>query len=166
MSSTAIDCFYASAPAGEILYSTVEFASPAFEGGAIRVVRGYEDITVLLEDGSEAEFQASGIEIALPKTDNSGSQSLKFGLDNVHGTVQQAVDAANDAGEQVTVTYRSYLSSDLTTPAEPPIRMPLKKVSMEGATVNITAAYADIIGWAWPRRRYTTSFAPGLTYLT
>jgi len=37
--------------------------------------------------------------------------------------------------------------------------------SFSQSAVQVTASYNDIINRAWPRRRYTADFAPGLKYI-
>jgi hypothetical protein len=37
--------------------------------------------------------------------------------------------------------------------------------TMDGPTVQVEAGYYDLINMMWNRDRYTTDFAPGLTYL-
>lgn len=164
MPSQLLSIVYASAPTDQVALPTLELVSDAFDE-PIRVVQGYEDITVTLEDGSDASFEASGIEIALPAHDTSGQQSIQFGLDNVMGDVSQRIDAVHKSGYKVLLIYRLYLSSDLTEPAETPRRMVVKDVVMQGTAAKITASYQDIIGTAWPRERYNSEFSPGLIYL-
>lgn len=164
MASDALKRFYASADG--VMHNTLEFLSPGFTEGPIRVVRGYEDITVTLEDGTKATFEASGIEIALPKNDNSGSQSLQFGLDNVFGEVQARIDQADKAGYPIAVIYRGYLDSDLNEPAKIISGMKVRNASMEGPLVNVKAGYQNLITYGWPRLVYIVKKFPGLTYIS
>lgn len=110
-------------------------------------------------------FEAAGLDISLPPKDTSGQQNLTFVIDNVTGVAQAYLDDAISDGEAVTVTYRCYLASDLSAPAEPPTVMTLAGAQFERSTVQITAGYYDLLNTAWPRRRYTDDFAPGLKYL-
>ena len=156
-----LDVVYSSAPAAEVIISTLEIKHPtAFE--TIRICDGFEDQTVTLEDDSVVTFLAGGIDIALPKKDTSGQQTLAFAIDNVTGEAERAVDAAIEAGGQVTVIFRPYLYSDLSAPAEPPLVLTMVGGQFEGSVVQIEAAYFDLLNTAWPRKRYTLEFAPGL----
>ncbi|MEE4464090.1 DUF1833 family protein, partial [Azotobacter chroococcum] len=78
---------------------------------------------------------------------------------------QQQIDAALEAEERVTLVYRTYLSSDMSAPAEPPLRMTVMGGTITGTQVQISAGYFDLIGTGWPRDLYTLQFAPGLRYL-
>jgi hypothetical protein len=78
---------------------------------------------------------------------------------------QKLIDQAIESGERVTLIFRHYLSSDLSAPAEPPYRFVVREGGMEGSTLNVSAAFFDMINTAWPRNFYTADFAPGIKYL-
>lgn len=159
-----LDVVYSSAPASEVIIPTLEIRHPsAFD--PIRICAGFEDQTVTLEDDSVVTFIAGGIDVALPAKNTSGQQKLIFAIDNVTGQAQQAIDAAIAAGGQTSIIYRTYLSSDLTAPAEPPLYMTLVGGTFEGSTVQLQASYYDLLNTSWPRERYTLDFSPGLAYL-
>lgn len=162
---TLLSTLYASAPAAEVLIPTLEISHPSFPGGAIRTCAGFEDHTVTLEDGSVVTFTASGLDVSLPARNGSGQQNLAFAIENVTGIAQDAIDRAMEAGGQIEVIYRSYVASDLSEPAEPPLRMVLVGAEFRGANVQVTASYMDIINQAWPKDRYTATFAPGLKHI-
>ena len=102
--------------------------------------------------------------MALPKRNTAGTQVLTFAIDNVTGQAQQLVDQALESGARIYLTFRHYLSSDKSAPAETPLRFVVRDGSMEGSTLQVNAAFYDAINTAWPRRFYTASFAPGLRY--
>jgi hypothetical protein len=154
---------FASAGA-EVVIPTLEITCPVWETG-VCLCNGYEDHTCVTEDGRTLTFLAAGIEIALPKRDTSGAQVLSFAIDNVTGEAQRLVDQALDAGERIQIVFRHYLSTDKSTPAEPPLRLIARGGAMEGSALKVEAAFFDLINTAWPRRRYTLDFAPGLKYL-
>ncbi|WP_110640992.1 DUF1833 family protein [Salinicola sp. CPA57] len=155
---------YAAAPADEILLPTLEVAS---EGQAsIYTCGGFEDQLVTLETAQQVPFLASALSVSLPPRNNSGQQNLNFAMQNVTGEAQRFVDFAIEAGAPIYVIFRVYLLSDLSAPQEPPLRMVAKTPKFQNGTLQVTASYADIIGMAWPRRRYTAAFAPGLKYMS
>jgi hypothetical protein len=160
---TILAVVYASAPPAEVLIPTLEITHDSI--APIRLCAGFEDVVAEIEDGSSVRFEATAIGIALPKRDTSGQQHLTFALDGVSGIAQQRLDEALEAGGQVTITYRTYLASDLTAPAEPALVMTLVSGRFERATVQLQAAYYDLLNYAWPRDRYTAEFAPGIKYL-
>lgn len=160
---TIVARVYASAPADQVLIPTLEIAHPSIE--TIRICAGFDDQTVTLEDNSVVIFEAAGIEVALPKRDTSGQQQLTFALDGVSGIAQARIDDALEAGGPVTITYRTYLASDLSAPAEPALVMTLVSGMFQGGVVQLQAAYHDLLNYGWPRERYTAEFAPGIRYL-
>lgn len=159
---TVLEQVYASG--GDVIISTLELDSPVW-ASPILLCNGFEDQYCITEDGRAVMFQASGMAVALPNKGNSGNQTLTFAIDNVTGEAQQLIDQALEAEERVTMTYRAYLASDLTTPAEPPYRMSVLGGEIKGTAVQIQAGFYDLINSGWPRDLYTTEFAPGLKYL-
>ncbi len=161
---TILQRVYASAPADQILLPTLEIASSA--SPSIYTCGGFENHNLTLETGEEVEFIASALTVALPPRNASGQQNLNFAVENVTGQAQRFVDEALEAGVSIQVIFRIYLVSDPSSPQEPPLKMVAKTPKFSGPTLQVTASYADIIGRAWPRRRYTAEFAPGLKYMS
>lgn len=160
--SKLLEIVYASG-GDDVIIPTLEIKHSAFE--IIRTCAGFEHQTVTLETGETVTFTASGLDVSLPARNASGQQNLNFAIENVTGKAQRAIDDALAAGGRIDVIYRTYLESDLSTPAEPPLKMVLVGAEFEGASVQVTASYQDLIGYAWPRERYSVSFAPGLKYI-
>jgi hypothetical protein len=143
---------------------TLELASAAW-AAPILICQGFENQTCVTEDARILEFEAAGIDVALPKKNNTGGQSLQFAIDNVLGIAQQRIDEALEAGERVMMTCRVYVSSDLSFPAETPYRFVVQAGSMQGTTLNIRAGFFDVINTRFPRDLYTLGFSPGVRYL-
>lgn len=162
--SQLLERVYASAPSDEVIIPTLEIRHPAID--TIRTCAGFENQAVTLEDDSQVTFLASGLDVSLPARNASGQQNLTFAIENVTGIAQNAIDEAMQAGGDIRVIYRTYLASDLSAPAEPPLNMSLIGAEFEGSSVQVTASYQDIISQAWPRERYSTDWAPGLRYIS
>jgi hypothetical protein len=160
--SQLLEIVYASG-GDDVIIPTLEIKHAAFE--PIRTCAGFDDQTVTLETGEEVTFIASGLDVSLPARNASGQQNLNFAIENVTGIAQRAIDDAMAAGGQIQIIYRTFLESDLSTPAEPPLRMVLVGAEFEGSAVQVTASYFDLINYAWPRDRYSTDFSPGLRYI-
>lgn len=162
---TDIDVVRASAPPDEVEIATLEIIHPAFENGPIRTCSGYEDHTVTLETGETVTFQASALALARPAKNATVRQVLNFAIENVTGLAQHAIEAALEAGGPIRIVFRSYLYSDLSAPAERPLRMVLTGAEMELESVKVEAGYQDAVNYAWPRERYTVEKFPGLKYI-
>ena len=158
-----IETVYASAPSEHVIHPTLEILVPNFE--PIRVVASFEDLTATLETGETVIFNAGPFEYKEPSKNTQGNQTLNFSIANVTGEAQKAVEAALESAEEVPVNYRVFLSSDLSAPANKPYKMTLRGGTFEGMMVQIEAGYYDLLNAAWPRKRYTSEYAPGLRYI-
>ena len=130
------------------------------------LTRGWDDITVTLETGSEATFTGSAIDVALPARNADGTQDLKFAISNIDGIVSTAIRNVLDNLSNASLTFRRYVSTDLSAPASPPFTLAIKEGSWTATEVQITAGYMNILDTSWPRYRYTLTDFPGLRYLT
>jgi hypothetical protein len=158
---TDIAVVYASAPVKEVIVKMIQITSTAYN--PIRFCKGYKDYTVTLDD-EQVTFLQSAFDEALPAIDASGNQSLTFAIDNVTGQAQRALDDAQEASAEQTITYLEYLDSDLTQPTQR-IVMNVVGVAFEGSVVKVKASYFDTLNTAWPREVYTTALTPGIRYL-
>lgn len=163
MAGTLLDIVYASG-GDDVILSTIEMTCPAWPD-ALLICNGFEDQTCVTEDNRTLTFIASGMDVSLPKRDNTANQTLGFAVDNVRGLAQQRIDMAKEAEARISMTYRTYLASDKSAPAERPYFMTVLSGSMEGPTVQISAGFFDMIGAAWPRDIYNLIFSPGIKYL-
>lgn len=123
------------------------------------------DEVFTLESGASQLFQACGLDASLPKRGNEGSQILGIAIDNVYGTAQQRLTAAKDASAKIVMTYRLYLASDHSAPAERPLVMDVLSFNATGPTIEIQGGYFNLIASAWPRFRYNSDFSPGIKYI-
>ncbi|MDX6915636.1 DUF1833 family protein [Pectobacterium carotovorum] len=159
---TILNRLYASS-GSEVIIDTLQINV----GGYIYyLTKGWDDITVTLEDGETATFLASAIDIALPARNADGTQDLKFAISNIDGIVSNSILSALENLNGATVTYRRYISTDLSAPAVNPFTMAIKSGYWTAVEVQITAGYMNVLDTAWPRYRYTLPNFPGLRYLS
>lgn len=130
------------------------------------LTRGWDDIDVTLEDGSKKTFTGSAIDIALPVRNTDGTQDLSFAISNIEGVVSTAIRTALEDLRGASLTFRRYISSDLSAPAAQPFTLAIKSGYWTATEVQITAGYMNILDTAWPRYRYLLSLFPGLRYLS
>jgi len=63
----------------------------------------------------------------------------------------------------VEVTYRPYLSTDLTAPQmDPPLTLTLTQISADNYTVTARARMGDFANRKFPSEEYTATRFPGL----
>lgn len=143
---------------------TLELTCPAW-AAPVYICTGFEDITAVTEDGRTLTFIGANIDIALAAKNNKGNQTLAFAVDNTTGEVTQRVDQAIDANARVTITYRTYLSGNLSAPAERPYVLSLLSGEIQGVEAQLQTGFFNMIGVAWPRELYTVNEYPALRYI-
>lgn len=150
---------------GDVLIPMLEIYHPSFT--TIRTCSGYESQTVILETGEQATFPASGLGVSWPPRDATGQQNLSFAVNNVTGIAQSAIRKvlADETSVPVRAISRLYLASDLSEPAQPPLKMDLVSAEFKGVTMQAVCSHMEIINYARLRDRYTAGFAPGLKYI-
>lgn len=139
--SEALKEAYASAPSDVILLHTLELRHPSFvdEYGkptAIRVVRDNVNHICTLEDsapldaGKEVEFIAMGFDLELPPVEAIPVPEITLMLDNVSTEIIQYLDRAVETQNMIEMTYRPYLSNDLSCPQmNPPITLVITEIT-------------------------------------
>jgi hypothetical protein len=110
-------------------------------------VPGYEDITATTESGDTVTFTACAIDIALPARNADGTQDLKFALCNVDGVVSTTIRNALANRLPASLTYRSFISTDLAAPAAVPYTLKIKSGYWTATEVQITAGYMNVLIW-------------------
>lgn len=148
----------------DVIIRTLELNCSAWDAPVL-IANGFQDWSVVTEDARSLTFQGANVDIALAAKNNKGFQTLAFSVDNTTGEVSQRVDSATDARARVSATYRTYLKSNLTAPAEPPYRLTMLSGTIQGITAQLSCGYFNLIDVAWPRALYTASYAPSLRYL-
>ena len=158
--SQAIQEAYAAAPTDEIVYHTLEFNHPLFPG-PVRVVQGFDEITA----GTPPEvWQAVPFDLKLPTLTNTGPPQLSITLDNVSRDLMRAIDVATESGEQVTVTYRAFLKSNLgQAQNNPPMVLSIVTINATPTTITATASLSNFTNKRWPRLIYRDEDYPGLS---
>jgi len=105
------------------------------------------------------------MDVVEPSRNPQGAQSISVSIDNTTGEISRFfIDAARN-NRPVTMTYRQYLSTDLTTEAEGPFVFDVKKTDFDAVEAVITASYFDVLGTAWPRYQFNLNDHPGIRYL-
>lgn len=148
----------------DIKHHTLELPHSTFPNGVIRVVQGFNNETLGLENSNMVEFEAVPFGVSLPDKSMRGNQDLQFQLDNVTGEMLKLIYAVIKSGEVLPVIYRVYLESNKAFPAESAITMTANSFTADMRSVTIIADFHDFVNKLWPRLRYTPELAPGLKY--
>lgn len=148
----------------DAIIRTLEIKCPTWTQ-SVFICTGFEDVTAVTETGITVTFIAANIDIALAAKNNKGNQTLAFAVDNTTGEVSRLIDQAIEANARVMAIYRTYLSGNLSAPAEKPYVLTLLSGSIQGQEAQLQTGYFNMIGVAWPRELYTVNFAPALRYI-
>lgn len=166
---------YASAPSDVILLHTLELRHPSFvdendEPTAIRVVRDNINHICTLEDSAPldadkaVEFIAMGFDLELPPVEAIPVPEITLTLDNVSTEIIQYLDRAVETQDMIEMTYRPYLSNDLSSPQmNPPITLVITEITANISKISATARMMDIGNKSFPAENYTVKKYPGLS---
>lgn len=173
--SEALKEAYASAPSDVILLHTLELRHPSFmdeygNSTAIRVVRDHINHRCFLEDtaslnaGQEVEFVAMAFDLELPPVNTTPLPEITLTLDNVARELMNHLDLAVEGQEMIEMTYRPYLSDDLSCPQmNPPINLVITDIVADVFKITATARMMDIGNKSFPAENYTAKKYVGLT---
>lgn len=158
----AIKEAYASAPSAVVYLETLQLSHPLV-GTDIFLVNDRVGHTMTLETAVPKVFRACAFRMALPASGDGGIQELSLAIDNVGREISDFINTVRDSLSPVSVTYRPYLSTDLTTPQmDPPLVLNLTDIVVTAVEVTGRATFADIINRKFPTDFYTRSRFPGL----
>ena len=161
--SEALKEAYASAPSAEIIYHTLEINHPDFTT-PILVVRDTIDLTAFLEDGiTQVTYVAFAFDIVPPEVQATQMPMCKIEIDNVSRDILAQVELAIGSPDLITVTYRQYLSSDLSGPQnDPPLTLTVFDISANVFRITATCGYGDFLNKRFPSEEYAAERFPGL----
>ena len=159
---------YAAAPAGLVIFHTIELWHPAFSV-PVRVVRDYVDLTATLEstaprDASTAvTFVAFNFEFAKPEVSPNGVPQITLTLDNVDRSIVANIELAMGSTELVTLIYREFISTNLSAPQNnPPLAMTLMTVVADVFKITATAGFNNLMNKRFPNLEYSAETFVGL----
>lgn len=159
-----LDIYYCSGSSEQVLLQTLEITCAAW-AEPVLLCQGFENQTCVTEDGRSLIFLASGMDIALPKSQGSARQELIFGLDNVSRAAQSLLSLSIDLQVEVTLTRRAYLWPNLSAPSEAPTVMTVVGAAFDATAAQVKAGLLDLLNTRWPRDLYTLDRFPGIRYV-
>lgn len=172
--SDAIKEAYASAPAGQIIFHTLEFRHSSLvdeesgEAFAIRLVNNTSNITAAIEIGAPLDegefvvFEAMAFSTKEPSINTEAMPTLTLTIDNVTSYLLPYIDDVSLSSEPLDVTHRSYLSTDLSVPATLPYHMKVRSIDAGVLEVNVEAANENIGNRSFPAELFTAQNYPSL----
>lgn len=158
-----IETVYA-AGSTDVILNTVEIFSDAWDDPIV-LVQDNSDHEIITEDERTLIAKQCGMAVALPKRDNTGAQNLTFAVDGARPEASGLIRSAIRDQVPVYLTYRCYLLSDLSEPAETPYYLVVRSMQAQADHIELTAGLFDLIDMRWPRNVYNSINAPGLRYI-
>lgn len=159
---------YAAAPSDVVEYHTLEFRHPAW-AEPLRVVRDYDDLTATLEidapqnAGEAVLFTRYAFDFSLPEVGPDATPMITITIDNVSLEIEDNINIAIQTTDLMEVTYRPFLSTDLSTPAmNPPLTMTVRSVSAGSFQLTARASIGDYANRRFPFEEFTATRFPGL----
>ncbi len=166
--SQAIKEAYAAAPSDVVTLHTLEFRHPAFTQ-PLRVILDHIDHTCTLEEGAPEDpgaavlFVGYAFDIVLPTVDAGAAPEVVITIDNVSMEIEDSINAALATTDKVQVTYRPYLSTDLTAPQmKPPMTLTISNITADRYRLSARAQLGDYANKAFPGESYSATRFPGL----
>jgi hypothetical protein len=160
--SLALQRIYASAPAGETIFETLELRHPLFSQSWF-ITNAPLPFTAQLETGVAVAFVCLPFSAKLPGANSGGQQDLALVIDNVDREIIAELErAAGDPTQRISAVYRSFTNFDLTAPASDPIALSISDISATATRVEATASRTDVLNRPFPSVRYETGQFPGL----
>ncbi len=158
----AIKESYASAPSDVIVYETLEIRQEGVQN-AVYIVRAVDGITATDENGLDHDFEPAAFQVTIPPANEEGVRSLNIAIDNIDRRVSDFIDLAKSEVQPVTVIYRPYVSTDLSTPQmDPPLVLTLKDINITPLQVTGKATFMDLVNRKFPSEIYTRLRFPAL----
>lgn len=166
--SEAIKEAYASAPADQIIYHTLEIWHPNFTQ-PIYVVRDFEDLNATIEAGAARNastavtFVGFAFELIPPEVDAAGVPQCVIEIDNVSREILANIEAAMGSTDSITVIYRAYLASDTSGPEnDPPLELTIMAITADPFKVRAVAGFGSLANLRFPKLDYSADVFPGL----
>lgn len=160
--SQAIREAYAAAPVDVVIYHTLQIDHPAFSQ-PIYVVRDHVDLVAALETSEEVTFVRFAFDLLRPEVTPAGVPQCTVEFDNVSREILANIQLAMQDPSPITITYREYISTDLSGPQnDPPLTMTLTDIKADVFRVRATAGFGDLNNRRFPVDEYTGERFPGL----
>lgn len=172
--SQALAAAYASAPETDILLDTLEFRHASFVTAglpyAYRVVNDHHPLLAYLEAdavlnaGEEVQFNPTRFTLTRPsETDSGSTPELEISIDNASRALVPYLDSVKESLDPIIVTWRPYLTSDLSGPHMLPVlTLSITGVSLDMSQVVARAGFGNMTNRRFPALEYLGSTHPGL----
>jgi hypothetical protein len=116
-----------------------------------------------VDAGQLVPWVAMSFEMTKQPVDTSPVPEIEVVIDNVGREIIRHLDAAAESQHKIEITYRAYLSNDITGPQnDPPLTMTLYDVDVDVFKIHGRARILDAGIKAFPNQVYTAKKYPSL----
>lgn len=167
--SEALKEIYATAPIDRYYMETITLTHPIFiEGenttGEFFITNQRDGFSGTLEDGRTVAFEALPFVAIPPKSEEQSDVQLQVAIDNASRDLMEYVEKLGTTPNvPIIVTYRVFLSNDLTVQNDPPLVLDIISVNATQQMVSFTAGNSNVRDKPFPSELYTTELYPGLS---
>lgn len=128
----------------------------------VAITSHYDDFEAYL-DGELRLFEAVPTASILPSKSPDGDQSMSMVFNGVESDVIARLKAAIDSPQEpIEVVYSEYFVGNQAPQIDPPYRLYLTSLVLNGSTLTGTASRPDIINRPFPNRIFRIDEFPGL----
>lgn len=154
---------WVSAPVNNDIWQTIELSHSRFTK-TWYFTDAAEGFTGTLEDGvTQIAFEAMPFLLRLPSSTSEGLPEIAVTLSNAGQEMVEELAKANAAPrERIGCVVRVYLSNDLTTVQNIPLRLGISQINMNDEAITGIATRSDVLNMRFPYTVYTPELFPGL----
>ena len=161
--SEALKEAYALSPSSPAIIDTLQISHPSLPLGTLSICCNTAPLTCTLEDGSIVTFLPCAFKVTRPQAGDQGINTFPVAIDNVNQVFTDFINLIKNSSSPVTVTYRPYLSNNLTVPqTNPPLRFFMTDITVTDSQVQGTCSLIDTINSPFPKQIYNRVRFPGL----
>lgn len=115
-------------------------------------------------DTGVTTFIAMGFTFKRPEVTANGLPQIQLEIDNIDRAIVANLEAALTTTNSIELTFREYLSSDLSVPQNnPPVHMTILSVTATVFKVTAVAGFRNLMNIKFPRTEYDAQTFPGLS---
>ena len=115
------------------------------------------------ENGTTVNYERRWFEISIPSLNDRGAVAGKLQIENVDLAITDIINEIAGTLNKITLTYRIYLSTDLTVPQiNPPPLFYLTNAVISVDQVRFQLVHPNLVNRSYPHRVYTVNEFPQL----
>ena len=144
-----------------VIYETFEFSHES-KGSSFWVVNSGTSLIAQLETGVQATFDPIAMKFTDPSKSDQGFPEISIVIGNVDRIPSDYVEDVLTSGDPLYMTFRRYMSTDLTKPSQSPLKLTVKDVKVTAFEVTIRCTIANVKSKKFLSQLYTRNRFPSI----